>query len=115
MDSPEFIVVLTATGSEEEAVRMGKILVDEKLAACANIISGIRSIYFWKDALCDEREWMVVVKTRRSLFRRLKTRILDLHSYELPEVLSLPVLDGHDRYLKWIIDSTSPATTEDGT
>jgi periplasmic divalent cation tolerance protein len=115
MESTEFIVALTAADSEEHAVRIGKMLVVEKLAACVNLIPNIRSLYFWKNALCDEKEWILVIKTRQSLFHRLKTRILELHSYEVPEVLCIPVMSGHGRYLQWIFDSTSTAISRDGT
>ena len=107
------IVVLTATDSEGEAVRIGKMLVQERLAACVNIVPNVRSLYAWRDKFCDQREWILLVKTRRSLFDRLKTRILELHTYEVPEVVSLSVLDGHDAYLQWIFDSTASVPTEE--
>jgi periplasmic divalent cation tolerance protein len=115
MNSTEFIIALTAAGSEEEAVRIGKCLVKEKLAACVNISPNVRSLYFWKNALCDEKEWILLIKTRQPLFQRVKARILELHSYEVPEVLCLPVLSGHDRYLQWILDSTTPSPAQERT
>ena len=107
MDPSETVVVLTAADSEDDAVRIGKSLVKEKLAACVNIVPHVRSLYRWKDGICDEREWVLVIKSRRSLFPRLKDRILKLHTYEVPEVLCLNVADGDGRYLQWIADSTT--------
>jgi periplasmic divalent cation tolerance protein len=114
MNPDETLVTLTAAGSEEEAARIGKILVEERLAACVNILPDVRSIYRWKNAVCDEREWILVIKGRRSLFKRLKDRILELHSYDLPEVLCLNVADGHGPYLKWIEESTGTELSRDG-
>jgi periplasmic divalent cation tolerance protein len=114
MNPAETMVALTAAGSEEEAARIAKILVEEGLAACVNIVPNVRSFYRWKNALCDEREWMLVIKGRRSLFGRLKERILELHSYDLPEVLCLEVAEGHGPYLEWIAVSTRTHNSRDG-
>jgi periplasmic divalent cation tolerance protein len=106
MNPDEAMITLTAAGSEEEAARLGKILVEERLAACVNIVPNVRSFYRWKNALCDEREWILLIKGRRPMFNRLKDRILELHSYDLPEVLCIEVADGHGPYLQWIAEST---------
>jgi len=106
MDPVDVIVALTAADSEEEAARLARTLVEEKLAACVNILPNARSLYRWKNALCDEREWILVIKSVRTLFPRLKKRILELHTYEVPEVLCLNAADGDVRYLQWIADST---------
>jgi periplasmic divalent cation tolerance protein len=98
----EKIVVLSACGSEEEAVRIAKRLVDEHVAACVNLIPGIRSIYRWQGKVEDSREWMLVIKTSRERFDALRTLIAAAHSYELPELLALPVVDGSSEYLAWM-------------
>jgi periplasmic divalent cation tolerance protein len=99
-------VILTATGSEEDAVRIGRALVTEGLAACANIVPGIRSLYVWKDALCDEKETLLLLKSRLDLFDAVRTRIRSLHPYELPEVIAFAVEEGDESYLEWIRKST---------
>ena len=115
MNPEDTVVTLTAAGSAEEAARLARILVEERLAACVNVVPGVRSFYRWKNALCDESEWILLIKGRRSLFNRLKDRILELHSYDLPEVLCLDVAGGHGPYLQWIEESTRIEESRDGT
>jgi len=98
----EKIVVLSTCGSEEEAVRIAKQLVDAHLAACVNLIPRIRSFYRWQGKVEDSSEWMLVVKTSRARFEALRTVLEAAHSYELPEVLALPVVDGSPNYLEWM-------------
>ena|ERR1700722_5968343 len=95
------IVVLCACDSEDEAVRLARHLVEQRLAACVNILSGSRSIYRWKDQIEDAAEWMLVIKSRRDLFAALRTGIEKMHSYETPEVIALPIVDGSEAYLAW--------------
>ena len=103
------IVVLINTGSEEQATEIARVLVDERLAACANIVSPIRSIYRWKDAVQDETEHMMIIKTRAELFAQLESRVKELHSYEVPEIIALPIVEGAKSYLDWVFASTATA------
>jgi periplasmic divalent cation tolerance protein len=96
------IVVLTTCESEEEAARLARHLVDHRLAACVNIIPGVRSIYRWKDQVEDSAEFVLVIKSRRDVFNKVREAIAQLHSYEIPEVIALPVVDGSDAYLRWL-------------
>jgi len=102
----QFVVVFITCGSEEEASKIAHALVDERLAACANMISPIRSIYRWQGKICDEREWLLVVKTRETRFQDLEKRVKSLHSYQVPEIISLPILAGSSSYLSWLEEST---------
>jgi periplasmic divalent cation tolerance protein len=95
------IVFVTAAG-EDEAAAIGRALVEEKLAACANIVPRIRSIYRWKGEIYDEQEVLMVMKTRSSLFPALKDRVRQLHGYEVPEIISFPVTAGLEEYLAWV-------------
>ena len=103
----QFVVVLVTCGSEEEASKIAHALVDERLAACANIISPIRSIYRWQGKILDEREWLLVVKTRETRFQDLEKRVKSLHSYQVPEIISLPILAGSLSYLNWLEETTA--------
>jgi len=96
------IVVLTACDSEEQAATLARHLVERHLAACVNIVPGARSVYRWKGAIEDSTEWLLVIKSRRDLFPALREEIGKLHTYEVPEVLALPVVDGSDAYLSWM-------------
>jgi periplasmic divalent cation tolerance protein len=96
------IVVLSACPSMEEAQRIARALVEKRLAACVNVIPGIRSVYRWKDAIEDEEEVLLGIKTSRALLKELTEEIERLHSYEVPEVVALPVVDGSERYLAWM-------------
>lgn len=102
----EVSVVFITTGSEEEASNIGRTLVEEKLVACANIVPRIRSIYWWKGEVCDNQEYLLMMKTRSSLLASLEERVLELHSYEVPEIISLPVTGGLGDYLSWVLEST---------
>jgi periplasmic divalent cation tolerance protein len=96
------IVVFSTCASAEEAQRMARSLVEKRLAACVNVIPGIRSVYRWKDAIEDEEEVLLLIKTSRALLEELREEIERLHSYEVPEVIALPIVDGSERYLSWI-------------
>lgn len=96
------IVVLITAPSEEEAVKIATALVDEKLAACVNIVPGVRSIYRWEGTVCDEREVLLMVKTKSSIFEKLKDRVRNLHPYTTPEIIATPVTAGLEGYLKWV-------------
>lgn len=96
------IVVLSTCPSTEEAERLARALVEKRLAACVNVLSGIRSFYRWKDAVENEEEVLLVIKTSRALLQVLTDEIERLHSYEVPEVIALQVVDGSERYLAWL-------------
>ena len=96
------IVVLSTCASMEEAQRIARALVEKRLAACVNVIPGIRSVYRWKDAIEDEEEVLLLIKTSRALLEELREEIERLHSYEVPEVIALSVVDGSERYLAWM-------------
>lgn len=102
----EISIVLITAGSEEEAAKIGRTLVEERLAACSNIVPRIRSIYRWKGKIYDEPEFLIIAKTRTSLFRSLQKRVKELHSYEVPEIVSFPVADGLPDYLQWVLAET---------
>jgi periplasmic divalent cation tolerance protein len=100
------VVVFVTAPNEEEAVKMSKDIVEARLAACANIVGSVRSIYRWEGKVQDDAEVLVVLKTRRSLFPQLQTRVKELHSYSVPEVIALPVVGGSEEYLRWIAEET---------
>lgn len=96
------IVVLSACDSEERAASLARHLVERRLAACVNILPGARSFYHWKGAIEDAPEWLLVIKSRRDLFSALRAEIAKMHSYEVPELLALPVVEGSESYLAWL-------------
>jgi len=102
----EEIAVLITTPNEDMAAEIATALVETQLAACANIIKGVRSIYTWQGKVQDDREVLMIVKTRRELFDRLASRVKELHSYEVPEIIALPIIIGSDDYLRWLREST---------
>ena len=107
MTPEEFVVVLVTAGSSEEAARIGQTLVAERLAACANVIGPIRSIYRWQGAVEDAAEHLLLLKARARDVKVLGERVRALHSYEVPEVLALPIRAGSAAYLAWLAESTA--------
>ena len=106
------IVVLSTCGSPEEAARLARRLVETRAAACVNILPGVSSVYRWKGAVEEAQELLLVIKTRRPLLERLISELRAVHSYEVPEVVALPVVDGLDSYLAWIDEETSESPGE---
>lgn len=96
------IVVLSTCESEEEASRLARHLVEKRVAACVSVVAGARSIYHWKDGIEETAEWLLVIKSRRDLFPALRAEIGKMHSYEVPELLALPVVEGSEGYLAWM-------------
>ena len=96
------IVVLTTCASDEEATRIARSLVEKRLAACINVLPAVRSFYRWKGAIEDEQESLLVIRSSRALFDQLRAEIEKLHSYQVPEVIVVPIVDGSEGYLEWL-------------
>ena len=101
----EYVVVFV-TAPAAEALQLAKTLVEERLVACVNIVPGLRSIYWWQGKVEDEPEVLCIMKTRSSLFESLRDRVRELHSYEVEEIIALPILAGNLPYLDWIRENT---------
>jgi periplasmic divalent cation tolerance protein len=101
--SSSILVVLCTCSGPEEARRISRHLVEGRLAACVNILGPIESIYRWNDAVEAANEVLLVVKTSSDRFPALKSTILELHSYDVPEVIALPVQEGSEPYLAWLL------------
>jgi periplasmic divalent cation tolerance protein len=100
------IVVLVTAPGADEAARIARAVVEDRLAACGNVVPGLRSIYRWKGAVQEDAEALLVLKTTRDRFEALRARVLALHPYEVPEVIALPVEAGSAPYLAWISAET---------
>ena len=100
------IVVLITASSTEEARKLGKTLVQEKFAACVNVIPEIISIFNWHGEVCEEGEVLMIVKTSGKKFSALEKKIKEEHSYEVPEIIALPIVAGSKEYLNWIQKET---------
>ncbi len=99
------IVVLVTAPDASKAAEIAKAAVEAGLAACGNVVPGLRSIYRWEGKLCDEPEVLLVLKTEARLFEALRAKVVSLHPYQCPEVIALPVQAGHAPYLEWISSS----------
>ncbi|HXG53284.1 MAG TPA: divalent cation tolerance protein CutA [candidate division Zixibacteria bacterium] len=98
----EYIVVYVTAGSAEEGERLARALVEERLAACVNRVAPVRSVYRWEGKIEQSEEELLIVKSRRDLFPVLEKRVRELHGYEVPEVIALPVVSGSEPYLRWL-------------
>jgi len=99
-------IVVFVTAPENEAPALAKTLVEERLVACVNLVPGLRSIYWWQGKVEDEPEVLCIMKTRSNLFESLSDRVRELHSYEVEEIIALPILAGNLPYLDWITENT---------
>jgi uncharacterized protein involved in tolerance to divalent cations len=98
----ERLVVLMTAGSREEAEKIANALVNEMLAACVNVLPGVTSVYRWEGEVQRDQEWLLVAKSTREVLGDLVRRVQALHSYDLPEVIALPVVGGSEAYLRWV-------------
>jgi periplasmic divalent cation tolerance protein len=99
------MVVLVTAPTAEKAAELARILVEEKLAACGNVIPSIRSIYRWEGKICDEAEALLVLKVPAARLQELSDRVVALHPYDVPEVVALRIEGGNERYIDWIVQS----------
>ena len=102
MAEAEHLVALVTAGSEEEARLIAGRLVKGMLAACVNIVPGITSVYHWQGQVQEDQEWLLVVKTRRDVLEVLIQQVRRLHSYDLPEIIALPLVGGSEDYIRWL-------------
>ncbi len=100
-------IVFVMAGSEDEAANIARSLVAERLAACVNIVGPVRSVYRWRGAIEDEREYLLVIKTRARLYAGLERRVREMHSYEVPEIIAVAIAQGSKPYIDWLIESTA--------
>lgn len=101
------VSVLVNTGSEEEAFRIGQTLIEERLAAAANILPSVRSIYRWQGRVEGRSEAMMILKTTQRRLKALMGRVAELHSYQVPSILALSIVRGHKPYLDWVAEATN--------
>ena len=105
MNEQKVVVFITA-GSNEEAEKIGNALVGERLAACCSITDSVTSIFRWEGKINNEKEHLLIVKSTLSLVEAIVSRVKELHSYDVPEIIALPVIAGSEDYLRWIDEET---------
>jgi periplasmic divalent cation tolerance protein len=104
----DFIVVYVTVGAAEEAGRIARALVEDHLAACVNQLPAVRSTYRWQGQVEQSNEELLIIKTRRDLLSSVQQRVRELHSYDLPELIALPIVEGSLEYLQWLDDQLTP-------
>ena len=105
---PDTIVIYITVPNADEAKSLAQTLVREKLVACVNIVSGIQSVYSWEGSIQTENELLLICKSRTERFEALKNRVQSLHSYDVPEIISIPILNGSEPYLNWVRENSTP-------
>jgi len=103
----EYVIVFVTTTDAAEAETIGRSLVEKRLAACCSIVPSVKSIFRWKGDLSEENESQLLIKTRSVRLQELIRHVNEMHSYDTPEIIALPVLAGSETYLQWIKDETS--------
>jgi periplasmic divalent cation tolerance protein len=101
------VVVFSTFPGPDQAAEIARVLVDERLCACVNLVPAVRSIYRWQDAVHDEAETLAVIKTTTERVTALQARLVELHPYDVPEAIVLPVTGGHAPYLAWVTGETT--------
>ena len=101
-------IVFMAASNREEAVKIVRTLLEERLIACGNIMDSVSSFFWWKGEIEEEKEVLVIMKSSEKLFKKLSKRVMELHSYDVPEILALPIVDGSASYLDWLKGCLEP-------
>jgi len=104
----EALLAFTTFANEDDAVRVSRVLVEERLVACANLLPGARSIYRWEGKLADEREVIVLLKTRKQDWAALLSRLHELHPYDTPELVAVRIAAGAPKYMAWLEEQLAP-------
>jgi periplasmic divalent cation tolerance protein len=107
-DASRARLALVTAADETQAAAIARALIEERLAACVNLIPNIRSIYRWRGAVEDDREWLLLIKTTAAQYKKMERRILEMHSYETPEVIELAIAGGAAPYLRWLCETAAP-------
>ncbi len=102
MDSVDKVVVLVTTDNKEEAGKIANMLVSHRIAACVNVVSDIKSTFWWQGKIDSSDEFLLIIKSKASLLSKITDLIREVHSYEVPEIIAIPVIGGNDDYLNWI-------------
>lgn len=102
-----YLIVFVTASSKEEAERIAKGVLEEKLAACVNIIDAVHSHFWWQGKIDSAKEALLIIKTKKALINKLIRRVKSIHSYELPEIIALPIIYGSKEYLDWVNESTA--------
>lgn len=106
MSQPAAILVITTAGSHDEAANIAASVVDARLAACVQIVPGVQSVYRWEGKVVTEPEWLLLCKTTPERYDAIERAIRASHSYDVPEVVAVPIDRGSERYLAWVAEST---------
>ncbi len=101
-----YVQVITTVSKKTDAEKMGKCLIDKRLAACVQIAGPVESVYRWKGRIETAKEFVCVIKTRKSLYKKVEKKIKELHPYEVPEIIAIPITEGSRDYLRWLSDET---------
>ena len=102
MENDQKVIIFITTGTDEEANRVAEVLLNQRKAACINIVPGVRSRFWWEGHLHSDQENLLIVKAKASLLDEIVGLVKEVHSYDVPEVIALPIIGGNPDYLKWI-------------
>jgi periplasmic divalent cation tolerance protein len=103
----DFIIIFVTAGSAVEAEHLARTLVEERLAACVNRVKSVKSVYRWQGNVEESEEELLIIKSRKELFASVEKRVSELHSYSVPEVIALPIIQGSQAYLHWLGEQLS--------
>jgi periplasmic divalent cation tolerance protein len=115
-DLEEITLIMTSVGTEQQAVEISEELIARRLATCVNIVPCLRSIYRWKGKVCEDTEYLLLIKTPKKMFERVSDAVREFHSYELPEILSFPITAAETNFHQWVlrmVDTEADDSDED--